>query len=649
MFSKNEYVEFNETTNEIIIKNIDLHKLSIRIKSLYEEKNLNKLFQIEYNKFDKFLFERKIIRKSKMKISHIKVHSFFALEVLILFEELYDRYRYNIYKSIVNELKEKTWVGKKVDWKEVPMDTTPLRNITYELKDYQLKFVKRYPSIKENNSLHGVILSFDQGLGKTLTAVSIAECLKKRQVIIVCPNSLKENWSNEIKQYFRKYNDDKLFFNEVFVSDNKKFTFNKNKNKYIIVNQESISKIFPIIDKNRDTIIIVDESHNFRNMQGKRVKELIELKKRTSCEDVLLMSGTPIKALPNEIIPALLLIDPLFDMEAARIYNRMFNVDGLSSANIVKQRFSRVIYRRTKEQVLKLPEKNQKEIILDIKNSEKYTIKHVNELTLTRFKEIYDEKYKDIEVYRDTYVELIQKYSSSPDNHRKMYLNFVISGNAIEGYHEIDQEMLLSYTKNYVLPNIYNSDDLKHFKRAETNYLRLKESCMGKALGEILPKYRASMYISLYEENKKMFLNMIHNNDKKTVIFSTSLAVINYISEDLTKIGMGNVKIVGGTSDRMDKINNFKNDDNINVILATSQTLSTGVTLTEANQMFFFGTPWRSADYEQACDRIHRIGQTSDVNIYRVLLNTKTKNLSSRMNEILGWSEDMFNGFVENK
>ena len=98
----------------------------------------------------------------------------------------------------------------------------------------------------------------------------------------------------------------------------------------------------------------------------------------------------------------------------------------------------------------------------------------------------------------------------------------------------------------------------------------------------------------------------------------------------------------------MDKIQAFKNDDDIEVLIATSQTLSTGVTLIEANQMFFFGTPWRSADYDQCCDRIYRIGQNTDVNIYNVLLDTGGKeNLSTRMNDILKWSGEMFTSMID--
>jgi hypothetical protein len=82
-------------------------------------------------------------------------------------------------------------------------------------------------------------------------------------------------------------------------------------------------------------------------------------------------------------------------------------------------------------------------------------------------------------------------------------------------------------------------------------------------------------------------------------------------------------------------------------LVATSQTIGTGVTLTEANQMFFFGPPWRDSDFEQCSDRIHRIGQTDDCHIYTVTLDTGgALNLSTRMDAILAWSKTMTDAVI---
>ena len=48
------------------------------------------------------------------------------------------------------------------------------------------------------------------------------------------------------------------------------------------------------------------------------------------------------------------------------------------------------------------------------------------------------------------------------------------------------------------------------------------------------------------------------------------------------------------------KLEKLLPDKNVKVLVATNQTLGSGLTLTEATQVFFFGTPYRSVDFEQA-------------------------------------------------
>lgn len=70
--------------------------------------------------------------------------------------------------------------------------------------------------------MEGYILSFEQGLGKTLTACALASALDKDCVVITCPNTIRENWAMEIKNYFKKYADnDQLFREEVYVTNAK--------------------------------------------------------------------------------------------------------------------------------------------------------------------------------------------------------------------------------------------------------------------------------------------------------------------------------------------------------------------------------------------------------------------------------------------
>ena len=651
--SMSQFEKLNSITSRIkvsddyiVIKGIDFQKFLQRIKVYYSENNFSKIFMKEYTKHAQKLWEKKKITRKEMKIKYLQFPTFFALEIAMIFEDLGHEYNVKHYLKIARFIRSKTWLKNlHLPVKEVPINISNLKNIRYTLKPYQKDFIEMYPTLKERFNLNGYLLSFDQGLGKTLTAISLAECLDKDQVVIVCPNSLKENWAYEIKEYFYKYEDEKLWRDEVYVHGSKRYSFTK-KTKYIIVNLEAIPAVYDLISNKRNSILIVDEMHNVRNMKGKRTLELLDLKSKLGKTDVLLMSGTPIKALPNEIVPSLMLIDPLFTEEVAKLYFNCFNVDGTATKEIVNARFGMVMHRKTKKEVLTLPDKHIHELSFTVPNSNKYLSDVVSKEVEEVFSRLYNTELERSDELRNNYINMIEKYSKAPYKEKKEYLDYI--KNPEREFHESELERFDEFTKKYVIPNIYYPVDLKNFKEAETAYVRMKSRALGKALGQIMHPRRKELYIQLYENNKEEIIDMIHNATKKTVIFSTLLEVVDYISKDLTKQGIGNVKIVGGADNRMDKIQVFKNDDDIEVLIATSQTLSTGVTLIEANQMFFFGTPWRSADYDQCCDRIYRIGQNTDVNIYNVLLDTGGKeNLSTRMNDILKWSGEMFTSMID--
>ena len=121
-----------------------------------------------------------------------------------------------------------------------------------------------------------------------------------------------------------------------------------------------------------------------------------------------------------------------------------------------------------------------------------------------------------------------------------------------------------------------------------------------------------------------------------------------YIVEEtfniLSKNKLHPVAIYQKTSKNMNTIiKNFKTNETINPLITTIQMMSTGVTLTEANTIIFLNKPWRYNEYQQASDRIHRIGQDTEVFIYTLLLDTDGReNLSTGMERVMEWSKEMF-------
>lgn len=74
--------------------------------------------------------------------------------------------------------------------------------------------------------------------------------------------------------------------------------------------------------------------------------------------------------------------------------------------------------------------------------------------------------------------------------------------------------------------------------------------------------------------------------------------------------------------------------------------MGTGHTLTAANYAIFIDTPWTDADFQQASDRIYRIGQNKRVLI--ITLITKDT-YDERVQEILDRKEMLSTYLVDGK
>lgn len=650
LFSK---IIIDNKSKSMKIKGINYDKFLLRIKDMYNSRGVSNLFGINYTKLSQFMYKHEKINKRDMKITNLEVPLFFALEIYKIFIDMGSYYNLPYYKIVADKIYKNTWISKyeKRNKIHVNSNMSNLSNLAFMPQPYQKEFIDQYQTLKYVYDLEGYILSFDQGLGKTFTSIGIYETMPYEisQVIIVAPNStLQANWALEIKQYYPKYKDnDELWKKDVYVYNNNKFKYNPDC-KFVIVNMDSIPKIYQYAKKS-GVMIIVDECHNFRNMNSLRSKDLIKLKQITQSKDCLLLSGTPIKATPDELIPALMMIDPYFSQDMAEIYKKAFDDDSATISSVVKARYGRVIYRKTKEEALALPKKNILDLELSIPNWQDYTVAKCKKDIKEIFRAKYEEKYANIKPLMNEYNEFVAKYSTATTYETKQYLKYINmttqTGRDMD-IHEYRQEVYKTFLKDYVYPNITDQNDFKRLKYVESQYIYMRESAMGYAIGQVLPKARTNVYIDLYKNNKDKIIRMINDCSKKTIIFSPFLGVVNYINDDLAKSGIGSVKIIGETKDRMDVALKFKNEDVIDVLCATTQTLSTGVTLTEASQMFFFGTPFRSADFNQACDRIYRIGQTSDVYIYTVLLQSPQKNITQRIKEIMDWSDAMFNSLI---
>jgi len=109
---------------------------------------------------------------------------------------------------------------------------------------------------------------------------------------------------------------------------------------------------------------------------------------------------------------------------------------------------------------------------------------------------------------------------------------------------------------------------------------------------------------------------------QKTIIFSQFVKMIDLVSPVLKEMGIGHVRYDGSMrpQDREKALQDIHKKSEIRVILISTKAGNSGLNLTCCNNVILVDPWWNPAVEEQAFDRAHRIGQTRDVNIYKLVV-----------------------------
>ena len=131
-------------------------------------------------------------------------------------------------------------------------------------------------------------------------------------------------------------------------------------------------------------------------------------------------------------------------------------------------------------------------------------------------------------------------------------------------------------------------------------------------------QYEVSAKLSLLLE----LLDQICTRGEKVIIFCIRKQLQAYLAASLPKIyGFpvytinGDTKTTGNIT-RIDIINKFQNKDGFNIIIMSPVAAGVGLTVTGANNVIHLERHWNPAKEAQATDRVYRIGQEKDVNVY---------------------------------
>lgn len=195
---------------------------------------------------------------------------------------------YNIFKDFINDIDEENIIRSKTGFKD-----TIVWNKLYKFqKDGVLGAIDK---LEKHN---GCIIADSVGLGKTFEALAVIKYyeLRNDRILVLCPKKLRDNWT-------------------MYTVNDKRNLLANDRFNYDVLNHTDLSRTkgysgeinLETLNWSNYDLIVIDESHNFRNSPNKaegktRYERLLDDIIRSGVKTkVLMLSATPVNNRMNDL------------------------------------------------------------------------------------------------------------------------------------------------------------------------------------------------------------------------------------------------------------------------------------------------------------------------------------------------------------
>lgn len=478
------------------------------------------------------------------------------------------------------------------------------KDINHKIKEHQKEAVRFLLTRKK------CILADDMGYGKTKSLIVSSLEGNFDSIIVICPASIKSNWRDELLWYVperditivegiqgKTKNELEEYLGYPIGKSNKKVNELKEEakergkwqdNRFVIVNfdildelykipesrsKENIEKAYqnsPILQyiKNKKSLIIIDEAHKLSNSTSIRYKIIKDLIKRGEPHSIYAATGTPITNNPYNLYCILQLLgetitdDYNYYMER---YCGAFKVPAKGE----KEKWTNIWRKRgCSGDLRQFIRDNAKKILV---NSDATNLDELKE----RISHIYLRRTK--EEFKGMVDKTIHEIS-----------------------YKLNQQQKIEYNK---LWDEYEQQQFEQNYCTEIN----KELLEGSLYRKYLSNQMIPNTISLVEK-------FIKNGDKVVIAccFDEELYTLKEYFGDKCVIYNGKMN----SKEKDYAQNEFMSNDNIKIFIGNLQSAGVGISLIVSTKLIFNSFSYSSADNKQMEDRIHRLNQTNNVDIY---------------------------------
>ncbi|KAJ3885065.1 SNF2 family N-terminal domain-containing protein [Lentinula edodes] len=458
---------------------------------------------------------------------------------------------------------------------------------------------------------NGGIVADDMGLGKTIQMLAHIKNDRMRATavgptLIVVPKSILLQWDEEIRRFFLP---DKGLTCLIYYGPKRESRYTQKflqQTNVVLTTYGTLSK---------DHEHTEDEAHEIRHVHTKKAKAAFAVDaKYRWC-----LTGTPLQNSVHDLFSLFhfLRVENFSEDEwfRAHVTSPMTRNDphALQASKLLKVILGNIMLRRLKTDevngrpILELPKLNTQVWDCDLSTPEQALYDALE----TRMLEIVDdlsiqlEKGGDVRIHSPAWVLLLR----------------------------LRQDLEPAYILHYWRVTKYSLMRKRHVSTAQ------KEACarcieMANHFSGTQPSTKITTVLRILQDIKA------RPGNEKTIIFSQFTSMLDLIEPFLQRQDIGFSRLDGTmeTSKRSKQLKTIKTDPKVTVILLSLMAAGSGLNLIECNNVIVIDLWWNPAVEEQAVARVHRLGQTKTVNVYKLVtkntVETRIMDLQSKKKDL---------------
>ncbi|KAF2164518.1 hypothetical protein M409DRAFT_25395 [Zasmidium cellare ATCC 36951] len=475
------------------------------------------------------------------------------------------------------------------------------------------------------------ILADDMGLGKTCQIIAFLSHLQLQKVdgvhLIIVPGSTLENWLREFERFSPGLNIIPYYGKQ---AERAELRYNIEQDWGTI---DAIVTTYDMIVSKEDNAFfraqgpfsccIYDEAHALRNPNSQRYQQLVRIK----ADFKVLLTGTPLQNNLQELIAILAFIMPEMFQEKRDDLEYIFKhkastKDTASAALLSNDRISRArtmmtpfILRRKKHQVLELPTKTTRVEYCDMTDSQANFYADV----MDDAHQFYNQKaagaIKGSAKKTSNVIMALRKAAIHPLLSRRIYddkkLDKIVAAlSKSDEFGGNPPDKIRAYLDGEAAQSLKGGDFQLHRFCYERDFLRKKfalkrdqwmDSGKAKKFAELVKQYA--------------------DNGDRVLVFSQFTTLMDILEAVLETLQIKFMRLDGTTQiqERQDMIDKFTEDTSITVFMLSTRAGGAGINLAAANKVIIHDSGFNPQDDIQAENRAHRVGQTREVEVVRLV------------------------------